>query len=109
MRAGLENTAIRRVLAALLLSGLLLVAGASAAAADGYGSEGGGDSHYGSTYPVPEGPPATPTDSSTPPVLPRTGSDSGTMVAAGVGAVLVGGGLVLMARRRSGRAALTPA
>ena len=40
MRAGLENTAIRRVLAALLLSGLLLVAGASAAAADGYGSDG---------------------------------------------------------------------
>ena len=107
MRAGLENTAIRRVLAALLLSGLLLVAGASAASADGYGSD--GDSHYGSTYPVPEGPPATPNDSAAPPVLARTGSDSGAIVAVGLGAVAVGGGLVLLARRRSGRAALTPA
>ena len=107
MRAGLENTAIRRVLAALLLSGLLLVAGASAAGADGYGSD--GDSHYGSTYPVPEAPPATPTDSEAPPVLARTGSNSGTMVAIGLGAVTVGGGLVVLARRRSGKGALTPA
>jgi LPXTG-motif cell wall-anchored protein len=107
MRAGLENTGIRRVLAALLLSGLLLVAGASAAGADGYGSD--GDPHYGSTYPVPEGPPATPTDAEAPPVLARTGSSSGTMVAAGVGALLAGGGLVLVARRRNGRAALAPA
>lgn len=107
MRAGLENTAIRRVLAALLLSGLLLVAGASAAAADGYGSD--GDPHYGSTYPVPGGPPAASHDSEAPPVLARTGSDSGTMVAIGLGVVAVGGGLVVLARRRSGRTALTPA
>ncbi len=107
MRAGLENTAIRRVLAALLLSGLLLVAGASGAAADGYGSD--GDSHYGSTYPVPDAPPAASDDSAAPPVLPRTGSDSGMLVAVGLGAVAVGGGLVVMARRRTGKGALTPA
>ena len=42
-------------------------------------------------------------------MLARTGSNSGTMVAVGLGAVAVGGGLVVMARRRSGKGALTPA
>lgn len=106
MRAGRDTTMTGRVLAALLLSVLLLIGGASAAGADGYGSD-GGHGGYGSTYPTPEGPPATPTESDSPPVLARTGSDSGMLVAGAVGALVVGGGLVVLAKRRRG--ALTPA
>jgi LPXTG-motif cell wall-anchored protein len=87
MRAGLM---IRRMFAALLLSGVLLVAGASMASADdGYG-----------TYPVPEAPPAQPDQPDTPSALPRTGSNTGTLVAAGAGALALGGGLLVVSKRR---------
>lgn len=64
-----------------------------------------GPSHQGRTYPVP--PPATPPGSpdtsdrpGRPPVLPRTGSSTAPLAAAGVGAVATGAGLVVLARRR---------
>ena len=99
MRAGLEKNLVRRALGALLLSVVLLVAGATAAAADGYGT----------TYPVPSVPPGTPDEPppSPPPVLARTGSSSAPMIGVGLGAVAVGGGLVVFARRR--RLATVPA
>ncbi|HYF45858.1 MAG TPA: LPXTG cell wall anchor domain-containing protein [Acidimicrobiales bacterium] len=100
MRAGLERKIIRRALGALLLTGVLLVAGATAASADGYGP----------TYPVPSVPPQAPpgTPEEAPPTLARTGSDSDVLVGAGVGAVVVGGGLVLLARQRRQRLAVVP-
>ena len=117
MREGLESKIIRRVLGALLLTGVLLVAGATAASADGtYGGCSGCPAtttppahtppspHYGPTYPVPsvppQAPPGTPDTPPSPPVLARTGSNTGTMVGIGAGAVLVGGGLVVLARKR---------
>jgi LPXTG-motif cell wall-anchored protein len=110
MRAGLESKMVKRGLAALLLSGLLLIAGATGAAADGYGSDCSDcpsptvpepdAPNYGPTYPVPSTPPAPGDETSAPPVLPRTGSSSAGLVGAGVGALVVGGGLVLVARRR---------
>jgi LPXTG-motif cell wall-anchored protein len=128
MRAGLERNFVRRALGALLLSGVLLVAGATAAAAGGYGSDGSDCSecptpppsttppspttppavttptHHAPTYPVPSVPPGTPhTPPSSPPPsvsLPRTGSNTGTLAGLGAGALAVGGGLVVLARRR---------
>jgi LPXTG-motif cell wall-anchored protein len=126
MRAGLESKMIRRVLGALLLTGVLLVAGATAASADGYGDCSGCPPtstpptstppvhtppapHYGPTYPVPSVPPQAPpgTPTNPPPTLPRTGSDTGMLLGIGAGAVLVGGGLVVLARKR--RLAVVPA
>ena len=99
MRAGLETKIIRRVLGALLLTGVLLVAGATAASADGYGP----------TYPVPSVPPQAPPGApEPPPTLARTGSDSGVLVGAGIGAIAVGGGLVVLARQRKRRLAVIP-
>jgi LPXTG-motif cell wall-anchored protein len=106
MRSGRDKTVIGRVLVAVLLSGLLLVVGATGAGADGYGSD--GDSHYGSTYPVPGGPAGAHREPPPPPVLARTGSGSGLLVAAGLGVLAVGGGLALVARKRTGKASLTP-
>jgi LPXTG-motif cell wall-anchored protein len=131
MRAGLENKIIQRGFGALLLTGVLLVAGASAAAADhevpdddGYGCEYDcypttttttpehppttpppptGDPGPPRMYPVPpppEAPPGDPGDPPSPPVLARTGSNTGTMVGIGAGALLLGGGLVVLARKR---------
>ena len=132
MRAGLEKNLVRRALGALLLSAVLLVAGATAASAGGYGSDGDDCAecptpppssvphdpptpttppapHYGPSYPVPSVPPGTPNQPppSSPPVLARTGSDNGTLVGIGAGALAVGGGLVFFARKR--RLATVPA
>ncbi len=151
MHAGLESKIIRRGFGALLLSGVLLVAGATAATADdhddysdgdGYGCEydcdppddggcdyddcyppdDGGCDHdcyppttttpptpvdhpggHDRTYPVPpppQAPPGNPDNPPSPPVLARTGSNTGTIAGIGAGAVLVGGGLVVLARKR---------
>jgi LPXTG-motif cell wall-anchored protein len=127
MRTGLEQNRWRRGLVALLLMGAVLVGGASMASADGYGSDGSDchdcptppptttpapptsvtpnppAPHYGPSYPVPTPPPGTPHTPGTPPsppVLARTGSNTGTLVGIGAAAVAVGGGLVLVARRR---------
>jgi LPXTG-motif cell wall-anchored protein len=69
--------------------------------------------HYGPSYPVPNPPPpGTPdngssTPPSSPPVLARTGSDSGALVGIGFGALALGAGLVFFARKR--RVAMVPA
>ncbi len=114
MQAGLERKIIRRGLTALLLTGVLLVAGATAAGTDGYGSDCSGctspppSQHYGPTYPVPptppEAPPGTPTNP--PPVLARTGSDTGTLLGIGAATAAAGAGMVVFARRR--RLAVVP-
>lgn len=135
MNVRLERNPLRKALLGLLASGFLLVGGATAAGADdGYGSDGSDCAecpppppvttpepphygppptvphapHYGPTYPVPATPshPAPPQDVAAPPVLPRTGSDTGLLVAGGAGALAIGGGLVLLARRR--KLALSP-
>jgi LPXTG-motif cell wall-anchored protein len=126
MRAGLEKNLVRRALGALLLSAVLVVAGATSASAGGYGSDGDDCSgcptpppstvphhnpptptvptspHYGPSYPVPSVPPGTPNQPppSSPPVLARTGSTTAPLVGIGLGAVAVGGGLVVFARKR---------
>ena len=68
------------------------------------------DPHYGVSYPVPSVPPGTPNQPpspASPPTLARTGSDTGVLVGIGAGAVVLGGGLVVLARRR--RLAAVPA
>ena len=81
MQAGLERKIIRRGLTALLLTGVLLVAGATAAGADS-------------------------TPISPPPVLARTGSDTGTLLGIGAATAAAGAGMVVFARRR--RLAVVP-
>ena len=56
--------------------------------------------HYGRTYPLPPPPSTPPGTPDEPPVLPRTGSSTAPLAAAGVGAVALGAGLVVVARRR---------
>lgn len=96
----------RRFLAAALLTGALLVGGAGTAAADGsYPTPGDPTyptpNHYGSTYPTPSGGGGGGGgEAPAPPVLPRTGSSEWPLAAAGLGALAVGGGLVVVAKRK---------
>ena len=62
--------------------------------------------HYGSSYPVPpSNPPGNPPEPGepqrdNPPLLPRTGSNTGTLVGIGTGVLAAGGALVIVARKR---------
>lgn len=92
MTTRLDRNPIRRALLAVLLCAAALVLTAVPAAAKGANA----------TYPVPPPhtpPPATP-PASPPPSLPRTGSNTMTLATVGGATVLVGAGLVLVAKRR---------
>jgi len=112
----LEHSVLRRAQRLLVAAGLTLVvvvAGALPAAADGDAESDDGDSvvveqfvHQSTSqaYPLPN-PPSQEVvvTSRTSRALPRTGSDTTGLVAAGVGVAVVGAGLVIVGRRMSAR------
>ena len=112
----LEHSVLRRAQRLLVAAGLTLVvvvAGALPAAADGDAESDDGDSvvveqfvsqSTSRAYPLPPADSKEVVVSSRTSRLPRTGSDTTGLVAAGVGVAVVGAGLVIAGRRMSARA-----